>query len=67
MNEEQKAEFSKLLPKWTAYKRNLSWSFDDQENATINRLAWTVLNRKLTSCPSCRVDAMRNLENLYNQ
>lgn len=67
MNEEQKAEFSKLLPKWTAYKRNLAWSFDEQENATINRLAWTVLNRRLSSCPSCRVDAMRNLENLYNQ
>lgn len=67
MNEQQKAEFAKLLPKWMAYKRNLAWSFDEAENATINRLAWTVLNRRLSSCPSCRVDAMRNLENLYNQ
>jgi hypothetical protein len=67
MNPEQKEEFSKLLPKWTAYKRNLAWSFDEGENSTINRLAWTVLNRRLSSCPSCRVDAMRNLENLYNQ
>lgn len=66
MNPEQKAEFAKLLPRWQGYKRNLVWTFDGEENALIDRMAWVLLGRHLTSCPSCRVDAMRQLENLYN-
>lgn len=66
MTPEQKKEFAKLLPKWTAYKRNLAWTFDASENATVERMAYVLLGRQLSTCPSCRVDAMRQLENLYN-
>jgi hypothetical protein len=65
MSEEQRAEFAALLPKWQQYKRTLAWTFTADENAVITRLAFVCLNRKLTTCPSCKVDAMRQLENLY--
>ena len=45
MNEDQKAEFAKLLPRWQGYKRNLVWTFTGEENAIIDRMAWVLLGR----------------------
>ena len=66
MNAEQKAQFEQLVPKWNAYKRNLVWTFDGAETAVIEKLAYVLLGRTLNSCPSCKIEAMRQLENLYN-
>jgi len=66
MNPEQKAQFEQLFPKWKAYKRNLVWTFDGAETAIIEKLAYVLLGRTLNTCPSCKIEAMRQLENLYN-
>jgi len=66
MNAEQKAQFAQLFPKWKQYKRTLVWTFDGAENAVIEKLAYVLLGRTLSTCPSCRIEAMRQLENLYN-
>jgi hypothetical protein len=66
MTAEQKEQFGKLVPKWNAYKRNLVWTFDGPETAVIEKLAYLLLGRTLNSCPSCKIEAMRQLENLYN-
>lgn len=66
MNPEQKAQFAQLVPKWNAYKRNLVWTFDGVETAVIEKLAYVLLGRTLNTCPSCKIEAMRQLENLYN-
>jgi hypothetical protein len=66
MNAEQKEQFSKLVPKWNAYKRNLVWTFDGSETAVIEKLAYVLLGRTLNGCPSCKISAMQQLENLYN-
>jgi hypothetical protein len=66
MNPEQKEQFSKLIPKWQAYKLTLVWTFDGAETAVIEKLAYLLLGRTLNSCPSCKIEAMRQLENLYN-
>jgi hypothetical protein len=66
MNAEQKAQFEQLFPKWKAYKRNLVWTFDGAETAIIEKLAYVLLGRTLNTCPSCKIEAMRQLENLYN-
>jgi hypothetical protein len=66
MNTEQKAQFTQLVPKWNAYKRNLVWTFDGAETAVIEKLSYVLLGRTLNTCPSCKIEAMRQLENLYN-
>lgn len=53
-----------LLPKWTAYKRTAAWTFNEQEQRIISRLAWEKLNRNPKGCGSCWVDAMRELERI---
>jgi hypothetical protein len=66
MTPEQKAQFEQLFPKWKGYKRNLVWTFDGAETAIIEKLAYVLLGRTLNNCPSCKIEAMRQLENLYN-
>jgi len=66
MNAEQKAQFAQLIPKWDGYKRNLVWTFDGAETAIIEKLAYVLLGLTLNFCPSCKIEAMRQLENLYN-
>jgi hypothetical protein len=53
-----------LLPKWTAYKRTAAWTFTAQEQQVIARLAWEKLNKNPNGCPTCWVDAMRELERI---